>query len=196
MSFLLSAPPNQPPQAEQTYVTSVDPKLTTLKNGNRIDEIISAMRVETTEQFLTHPVARTVRRDWNIVSAKMYVFCLREDYKVLIAKDLDEFQSQVKELLKIASIDVFSDVDTSWLQRIDLDITIVNPMGSAWLRALKTWDVCVARILSAERVGFIDRQKRIQMLRPATMAYLGFKSTAMKGKKQSLRDLVEESELM
>ncbi|ABM39598.1 hypothetical protein Pnap_4316 (plasmid) [Polaromonas naphthalenivorans CJ2] len=168
-----------------------------MKNADRIEEIACNMAVVKKEVlFLTHPVSRTIRRDWNIVSAKMYVFGLKRDYRVLIQEDLAELHHQIDELYKVASMGLFSDVDTSWLNMLRVEVKIISANSSSWLRAMKTWDACVARLLTAERLGIIDRKQRKHILYPVTKAYIGFKNTAMRGKAQNARELVEEGSLM
>lgn len=197
MSFLLTSPNDQQPKPEQSYFTTVEASLTKLKNADRIDEIVSTLAVSSREElFITQPIARLLRRDWNIVSAKMYVFSLKPDYRALIRADLNEFHYQVNELYKLCSIDTFSDVDTSWLSRLTFEVKIISPLSSSWLRGLKTWDACFARLLTAERLGFIDRKQRIKMLQPVSTAYYGFKTTAMKGQARNSLEMIEEGELM
>lgn len=197
MSFLLTAPADAEPIPERIFSENIDPALLHLKNANRIDEIRCEMGISYRQEiFITNPIARTMRRDWNIVSAKMYVFGLDAQYKGQIKDDLDELHDQVEALLKIVSIDTFSDVDTSWLMQLPLQIKVISPLSWSWLGALKTWDICTARLLTAERLGFIDRKQRMKMLHPVSVAYLGFKSRAMKSNTKSSSEMVEVGYLM
>lgn len=196
MSFLLSPPANQPQKVEQSYFAELDPRLTTLKNADRIDEIVSSLVFQRQETFAAGPIARTTRRDWNIVSAKMFVFSRNANYRALIEADLAEFQYQVSELYKMASIGTFNDVDTSWLQKITLDLKIVSPMSASWLRAMKVWDTCTARLLSAEREGTLDKPMKRRMMHPVVISYIGFKRRAMKSKSLSMLDMMVDDELL
>ncbi|CAN5464912.1 hypothetical protein BH10PSE16_BH10PSE16_04180 [soil metagenome] len=184
-------------KSEQSYFSSDECAFEIMKNADRIDEIACTMSVVKKEVLLmTNPISRTIRRDWNIVSAKMYVFGLKRDHRALIEEDLTELHHQIDELYKIASMGMFSDVDTSWLNMLRIEVKIISAQSSSWLRAMKIWDVCVARLLTAERMGLIDRKQRKNILYPVTMAYLGFKNTAMRGKGQNVREVVVQSSLI
>lgn len=168
-----------------------------MKNADRIDEIACTMSVVSKEVLLmTSPISRTIRRDWNIVSAKMYVFGLKRDHRALMEEDLKELHHQINELYVTASMGMFSDLDVSWLDLLRIEVKIISAQSSSLLRAMKIWDACVARLLTAERMGIIDKKTRRNILFPATTAYLGFKKTVMRSKTHKERGQVEKSSLL
>ena len=54
----------------------------------------------------------------------------------------------------------------------------------------------VAKLLTAERNGLIDKPKRQAMLSAVNMAYVGFKGTAMKLSMKTTKEMLEESHLV
>jgi hypothetical protein len=170
---------------------------TPLKNSNRIDEISCRMSVGSSNVFfLSASTARTVRRDWNIVCSKMYVFSLNSSYQKRIQDDLTELHWQIADLADITGTDLFTVQDLNWLAPVHIEIRIVSPMASSLLRALQSWDLSVAKLLTAERNGMIDKLKRQAMLSAVNMAYIGFKGTAMKLSMKNTKEMLEESHLI
>lgn len=152
-----------------------------LKNERRIDEIESRMLVDDTEVLLLSSGAvRTLKRDWNIVCSKMYVFGLDSRYKAKILEDLTELHWQVDDLATVTDAELFSNQDLSWLTPVCLNLKVVSPQAASLLRAIRRWDLCVARLLTAERNLLIDYPKRLGILEAVERTYIGFKKTAMK----------------
>lgn len=197
--FLLQSPHAQANQAGENGVSegSRPPETTPLKNSNRIDDILCRMSVEATEVvFLSSWAARTMRRDWNIICSKMYVFGLNPSYKARIQEDLTELHWQVSDLADVTGTDLFAVQDLTWLAPTIMELRIVNPHASSLLRAIRSLDLSMARLLTAERNALIDKEKRQAMLSGVNMAYIGFKGTAMKVPMKSTSEMLQESNLI
>jgi hypothetical protein len=168
-----------------------------LKNVSRIDEIESRMSVEEIEVMLLSSWAiRTLKRDWNIVCSKMYVFGLDSRYKARIVEDLNELHWQVDDLATVTDAELFSSQDLSWLTPVCITLKVVSPQAASLLRAVRRWDLCMAKLLTAERTTLINKAKREGMLLGVNMAYLGFKGTAMKRAMGSTREMLQEENLI
>lgn len=199
MQSTLLLPKDTPPLpvAEDCSPERRQLQTTPLKNANRIDEIQCRLRVIASNVlFLSGSTARTVRRDWNIVCSKMFVFGLNSAYQKRIQDDLTELHWQISDLSEITGTDLFTIQDLTWLAPVHIEMRIISPMASSLLRALQSWDLSVAKLLTAERNGLIDKPKRQAMLSAVNMAYVGFKGTAMKLSMKTTKEMLEESHLV
>lgn len=149
------------------------------KNKNRIDEIESRLAIEKELNVLTSTASRVLKRDWNIVCSKMYVFSLDRRLGKKIRQALDDLHWAVRDLQESAPIGMFRYQSTEWLQPRPFTLRIVSAEAASWLRAIVAIDGCVAKMLSAEKDGYLTKEQRIRLLRPTNIAYVNFKFSAM-----------------
>ena len=167
-----------------------------LKNQNRINEIECRLSIENINPiFVSGAVYRCVRRDWNIVSAKLFVNCLKREKRALIESDLADLHWAIGDLGNITSLPPFVDANTEWLQTHQLTLRLVHPFCASWLRAMVAWDLSIARLIASEKKGLISTSKRREIVRPATMAYMGFKARAMGAITKSSSQLITEARM-
>ena len=170
-----------------------EPLILSLKNGNLMDTLRTSLRAEATVTYQTSPVARIVRRDWNIVSAKLFVSALDHDYAKKIRADVSDMTWQMQDVLDVARTLPIPDLDTSWMRPRELRLQIVHPLAAQWLRAFTLLDQAYAILINAELDERITPEMRWQIIAPAQMAYMGFKATAMRLPLKSTAELLEEA---
>lgn len=168
-----------------------------MKNMDRLEDIATRMAAENNEiVFQTASISRTIRRDWNIVCAKMFVFGLKREYRKKIEEDLNEFHWQVNDLAESTSLGVFADQNTSWLKPVTVTLRIVCPLGASWMRAMQSWDNSDAKLMTAVKANLISKEKRFAIMAATHMAYGGFKGTAMRKPMRSATEMLEDQNLI
>ena len=150
-----------------------------VKNQLRIDEIRARMVTERRITILTSTMSRIMRKDWNIVSTKMYVHTLDPKLKTKVSNALAELSWEVADLNEGAEFSLFKNLDHSWLAPEVFMIKIVSPESASWLRAIQNIDLCIAKMLSAEKQGLIEKKQRLAALAGVNLAYTAFKYAAM-----------------
>jgi hypothetical protein len=150
-----------------------------LKNDHRIQEIDSSMEANTQVTLLSSTMSRIMRKDWNIVCAKMYVFSLDRAIGHKINDALNALHWQVSDLVESPTVSIFKYSDTSWLKPEDFELRVVSAEAASWLRAICKIDDCVAKLLTAQHEGHIDKQIRVRALAAVSLAYTNFKFIAM-----------------
>lgn len=149
----------------------------TLKNQDRIGAIRARMWAKKTLTLFTPIACRQLRRDFNIASAKMYVYGLQRSYRMEIIDALARFSFAVDLLV----------MDTkSWvghpspLTAREFDLLLVSPESVKMMRILQSVDRCMIGVYGAYIAGEMTKEERDQLLLPFHMAYLDFKRVAMK----------------
>jgi len=172
---------------------SDEPLVVQLKNANRLERLRTTLRVNTTITMLTSPLARILRRDWNLVSAKLFVNALDKDYEQLIRQEVSELAWQAADLHDLASALPVSQTEAAWMRPRTLHIQIVHPITAQWLRAFVVYDRAFAKLINAEKAGRMTKQQRLAMIRPCQLSYMGFKAIAMKMCLKSTEELLAEA---
>jgi hypothetical protein len=121
-----------------------------------------------------------VRKDWNILTAKMYWGTVQSEVKS------DEFAGQVREILNELHFQIdslidgpdlvmFHDLDRSWLAPITVDIVIIDSQAATLLRAIQSMDAAMALMYSAERQELLTKVQRYRLFAGVTFAYTALK---------------------
>ena len=166
-----------------------------LKNQDRILEIRSRMLARQTITLRTSYCSRHLRRDFNIASAKMYVYALNRKYKAKISEALSDLHWQISIVGADPSLLQFGPLDVSWLECGTFDFMMVSAESASMLRALRKVDELVARLHAAEREQLITREQRRAIIAPINLAYVGFKQIAMKLSNKSIEELLAETNM-
>lgn len=150
-----------------------------IKNQRRIDEVRARMVVESKITILTSTMSRIMRKDWNIVTTKMYVHTLNPSIKLRVTEALTELNWEVADLQESAIFGLFKNLDHTWLAQENFVVKILSPESASWLRAVQSIDVCIAKMLTAEKQGLIEKKQRLAALAGVNLAYTAFKYAAM-----------------
>lgn len=150
-----------------------------IKNQRRIDEVRARMVVDSKITILTSTMSRIMRKDWNIVSTKMYVHTLNPQIKVRVNDALSELNWEVADLNESAEFSLFKNLDHTWLAPEHFLVKILSPESASWLRAVQSIDLCIAKMLTAEKQGLIVKKQRLDALAGVNLAYTAFKYSAM-----------------
>ncbi len=172
---------------------TVDPVIVQMKNEDRIAKLRAKLRAESTITMRTSPISRVLRRDWNIVSAKLFLNSIDADYQQQIRRDLDELHWQVDDLLEQLKVMPIGKLDTSWMVPRQLDVKVIHPLTASWLRAFRNFDRCFEILINAERSQLITRKQRFAFSAPVQLAYFSFKATAMKLPLKTTDELLSEA---
>ena len=164
-----------------TPLESVDFKVEVqaLNNQNRIDELRSRIRLVQSFSIKTTFVSRVLRKDWNILTVKMFILEIQRKAEESHAA-LAELVWQANDLATGSDLAQFRQTDTSWLAPINFTVTMVSPSGSTLLRALQSIDNSVAILFGAQRDGLIDKLQRRRILAGVSMALNEIKSQVTK----------------
>ena len=157
-----------------------DSDLVALKNDHRIKALRARQRAYVDTTFEASPVARVIRRDWNILSVKLYINALSPAYKDRIAADMTEMAKQVHETAEDVRAMPFGHLERSWLRPRRMNLEVVHPITAMWWRSMLTLDEIYAILICAEKTGLISARKRQAIMLPCHLSYLAFKCTAMK----------------
>lgn len=160
--------------------------LSELKNGNRLAEIRSRMYTIHKATLLTSFCARNVRRDFNIASAKMYVFALDRAYKLLIEQAISDLHYELTMLT--ATVMPYSHFVVEHLTPVSYNMLVVSPESASMIRALTKVDRLMSKLYEAEFRNVITRAQRHQMMLPFMMVYTNFKRVAMKIKSAAIEN--------
>jgi len=174
---------------------ATDPLIVEMKNTHRLDRIRTNLRADVTVVFKTSPVSRVMRRDWNLVSAKMFLNAIDERQRKRIATDLTELHWQANDLLDALQALPMPKEDWAWMRPRQIDAQVVHPLAAQWLRCMKTIDECYLILINAEKAKIITRKQRWAMVAPSQLAYLGFKTSAMNLPLKSTTELLEAAGL-
>ena len=151
-----------------------------LKNNNRIQEIEARLCLNKTVEFKSSMVIRAIRRDWNILTSKMYVFALQTSFKKRLMADLSDLHWLADELCDGSEFRLFSKLDTQWLEPVSLDLRLVSPQAASLLRFFERLDHCDTYFITAQKQGVITREQRFKYLEPAVTGYVALKYAGMK----------------
>lgn len=162
------------PQAEQ------DDALVRLKNSERMDAFKPKMRAYSEVTFDASPIARVMRRDWNILSINIYIHARDYRERGKIESDLVEMCWQVDDTADQVRSMPFAHLDRQWLSPRRMRVQIVHPIAARLLRSLMTLDEAYRLLICAEKAQMISMKKRHAILLPCQLSYMTFKATAMK----------------
>lgn len=174
---------------------SNDPLIVQMKNENRIANLRASLRASVTITMQTSPLSRVMRRDWNIVSAKLFLNAIDQAYQQQIKHDLDELHWQTDDLLEQLQLFPAEKLDASWMVPRQLSLQVVHPLTASWLRAFRKFDKSIAILINAERAELITRRQRFSFLAPVQLAYFSFKATAMKLPLKTTDELLSDAGL-
>lgn len=169
----------QKPVEPNDGMTSASVDLPVVKNQSRIDEVRARMATSEDAIITTSTMSRIIRKDWNIVTTKLYISCLKSPLRGKIQESLAELHWEVEDLSSNPAVTMFQNLDSSWLQEIPFSLKIVSPEAASWFRAIKTIDRCIAKMMTAERAGLLEKKQRLAALAGVNMAYTAFKYMAM-----------------
>jgi hypothetical protein len=171
---------------------STDPLVVQMKNTDRLERIRTSMLARADLIFQTSPVSRVMRRDWNIVSAKLFLNSLSPQIRQRISDDLVELVWQSTDLLDSLQTLRKPDDENLWMRPRKLQLQVIHPLAAQWLRCMRNIDSCYLIMINAEKSGVITRKHRWAMLGPTQMAYMGFKASAMNLPLRAAKELLEE----
>lgn len=119
---------------------------------------------------------RMVRKDWNILTAKMFWGCSRSDeFTSQVHEILDELHFQIDSLIDGPDLGMFHDLDRSWLAPITVDVVIIDSQAATLLRAIQNIDAAMALMYSAERQELLTKPQRYRLFAGVTFAYTALK---------------------
>lgn len=168
------------PPTPSTYAED-SAELTVLKNADRMAELRTPLRATITVAFDASPIARVMRRDWNLVSAKLYIHALNKAYRDQIEEDAMEMNWQIDDTYDdVSTMPWFGKIDKAWLHTREMQIDVVHPIAATWLRSMVKMDEIYASLICAEKSGLITLKKRRAIVLPCQISYLAFKATALK----------------
>lgn len=175
------------PQAQQ------EDDLVDLKNSERMAALRPRMRAFSEVTFDAAPIARVMRRDWNILSINLYKNSRDEREHKKIYSDLVELSWQVDDTADQVRAMPFAHLDRQWLRPRRMQVQIVHPIAAGLLRSMMTLDEVYRLLICAERVQMISRKKRHSLLLPCQLSYMTFKATAMRIAFRSTDELLRDT---
>ncbi len=161
-----------------------------VKNSDRNTEIRARLRADADIVLLTSYCARSIRRDFNIVSAKMYVFGLKRSFKAELKERLDDLEFEVA-ILETELTDVMH-LDVSPLTPNTYQLSVVSRESAQMLLILAKSDYLLARLYVAKFLGLMTREERYLGMRSFARSYDAFKRFAMRIRSMTLDEMMDE----
>jgi hypothetical protein len=149
-----------------------------LKYASRLGEIQYRMSANTELTLRTSHCARNMRRDFNIASAKMYVYSLDHAYKRLISNAISDLSHELT--LLAATVMPYRHYEISNLVPIKYKVLVISAESAALMKSLSTADRLFAHLYEAEFREVITRAQRFQIMMPFMIVYSHFKKVALK----------------
>lgn len=164
-----------------------------LKYDARIREIRPRMVATQQIELSTSVASRHLRRDFNIASAKMYVFARDTGYREKLNAALGDVTFEISMLKD--DIAAFSHMYTDLLKPQRYDMLFISAEGAKMFRILKAADSLFAHLYAAEFAGLITKEERMEKTRPFWLTYSVFKRVAMKLASKSVDEMLAELQL-
>lgn len=183
-----------PPIQNLTVDPLLDEDFVELKNGERMARLRPRMSTCVALTFKAGPISRIMRRDWNILSTKLYYNVRSPVLYQQIESDMVEFGWQVSDTADQVNAMPFHKLEESWLRPRRMQVEVVHPITAAWLRAMNVFDGVYAKLICAEKAGMITRSKRLSLMIPCHLSYMAFKCTAMDIRLKSTDELLDAEE--
>lgn len=183
------------PTLDAEINSSTDHVIVELKGSERLARIRTSLKARASITMKTSPVSRVMRRDWNIVSAKLFLNAIDHHQRNRIASDLTELHWQSTDLLEVLRAIPMPKAEAMWMRPRALELQVVHPLAAQWLRCMRTLDECYLIMINAEKSGSITRKQRWAMVAPTQMAYMGFKASAMNLPLKTSMELLEQAGL-
>jgi hypothetical protein len=172
------------------FVRKGQTPLETVKHGDRVIAIRSRLRASAQITLKTSVCARNIRRDFNIASAKMYVFGLDRSFAWRLQNALNDMEWEASMLE--ADVAIYSHIPTDQLIPNVYSLDIVSAESAQMMRILRKADAYLAKLYAAQLLGFLEREKRHEVMKPFWMSYSAFKAVAMKIETKSLDQMMAE----
>ena len=179
--------------ATQPYERRGQIPLETMKHQERLAAIRTRLKASLQVNLKTSVCARHIRRDFNIASAKMYVFCLNRKFAREVANALEDMDFSLALLASDTA--KYAYVSTECLASNKYDLDIVSPESAQMMRTLRTADAYLSKLYAAELTGVIDKVTRREIMKPFWMSYAAFKRIAMQIKGKSIEEMLAEVEM-
>lgn len=157
--------------------TPINPTITTeaglvLKNVGRIEDIDTRLEVRIDANLRSWQCSRMLRRDFNLVTAKMYIKCRNKNDKRQVKSLIEEFVLQ-SEFLKAES-ELF---ELSYdLQVGSVPLRIVSPEASLLYKTFMEIDLVIAKLTCAELDLRLSHEKLQEMPQDVFCAYSDLKT--------------------
>jgi len=136
--------------------------LRTLRDAERIERIRTGAEARVRLTLYTPGLARVVRKDFNIVSAKM--FLARADKAAALSTALRECERSCVQA-ELAAERHRADYGVA-LAPQSFELRIVSPFANRYYRSILRLDAVNKLLVAAETRGVIDRRARAKIVRP------------------------------
>lgn len=156
-----------------------------LKNVRRVEEIRTKLEVNINAVFFTWQVCRPVRRDFHLVTSKLYIKSLKPELRSQIGALCDEFVLQT-EFLKSECAQYVLNYD---LGATHVPLRIVNRDAALIYKTFKDVDEIMARLQCAQTDLLISREKANEIVRPVFEAFSSIKSYALQNNTRTAAEL-------
>lgn len=184
------------PVLDSELAQSTEPLVVTLKNSDRLDSLRVNLRATTSVVFTASPVARILRRDWNLVCAKLFLNALDPEYAKKIQENVIELSWQTQDLSETVGAMPFGELDLSWMRPRKLELQIIHPLAGRWLHAFQRYDEAFSILINAQKAGKLTPKQRWSLTSSCQLSYIGFKAIAMKLPLKTATELLEQESMI
>ena len=148
-----------------------------MRDADRIERILAPTEARIRLTLYTAPLCRTIRKDYNIVTTKMY---LARDHKtLLLSKTLRELERAAVEAELASERYRSADyADIKFAPSI-FDVRVVSPFANRYQRSIARIDAVNHLLMLAETKGLMTRKERQDMLNPAIALLYELKRIAL-----------------
>lgn len=157
-----------------------------VKNVAKIEQINVRMESRITARFLSWQVSREVRRDFLLLSSKMYKRAANKTFRRQVADLMSELAMQC-ELLKDETKGFETPVD---MPQMEVPLRIVSAEAGLLFRIFNEADLPIATLTYASVSGVITRERQDELISPFLQAYKDLKVYII-GQQQSEKTAAE-----
>jgi hypothetical protein len=149
-----------------------------LKNTGMIEDIITRLEHRADVDLVSWQISRILRRDYNIVSKKMFIRCRDRNGREQVRGLIEELMLQA-EMLRGESLKYEAFKETHPLVPTALVLRVVSPETMQMLKALLVIDQAIGLVKSANIAGHVDKSTMEAFPVVALKAYTDVKQYVM-----------------
>lgn len=161
-----------------------------LKYQDRLDNVRARMKGTMSITLQTPFCARQMRREFNILSTKIYIYGLNKNFNKQTCALLDDLDWARSDLRDSAAL--FNGEDTSVLIPSTYAFDFVCPEALRLCRIIQRADHDLSKIYAAQLALKITKYDRWAMMRSFLMTYEVFKRHALKLKGRTMNEMLDD----
>ena len=135
-----------------------------MRDADRIERILAPTEARIRLTLYTAPLCRAIRKDYNIVSTKMYL--ARGEKTIQLSKALRELERAAVEAELASERYRSADYAEIKFSPSAFDVRVVSPFANRYQRSISRIDAVNHLLMLAETKGLMTRSERLDIINP------------------------------